>query len=108
VATIPIEYSAVSASAVVDAGSRYLNSKIIYYGEQRFVTFSTYVRTEYEPTGSENVMVITKGAEYRPDLVSYEYYGYPGNWWRILEVNGMKDIYEFKAGKTIILPSTEI
>lgn len=107
-ANIPIEKSDIDSTVVVAAGSRYRSSSIIYYGEKRFLTFETYVRTEYEPTGDENVMVITKGTEYRPDLVSYDYYGYPDNWWKIMEANGMNDIFDFKAGTTIILPVTEV
>ena len=48
--------------------------------------------------------VIPSGMEFRPDLVSKEKYGVPDFWWKILEANKMKDIFEFRAGKTIILP----
>ena len=48
--------------------------------------------------------VISAGMEYRPDLMSMEKYGTTDFWWRIMEANKMKDITEFKAGKTIILP----
>lgn len=106
-AQTPIDYSPVPASHIVASGSRYERSQVIYYGEQRFLTFEIYVRKKYSPSNSEEVMVVTKGVEYRPDLVSYDYYGYPDNWWRILEVNGMKDIFEFKAGTTILLPKSE-
>lgn len=104
-ATTPIERSNVLASQIVATGSRYENSPVIFYGEQRFLTFETYIRRNYEPTGNENVMIINKGVEYRPDLVSYDYYGFSDHWWRILEANGMKDIFEFKAGVTIMLPT---
>ena len=103
--TIPIEYSELSTDLVVASGSRYQNSRMIYYGEQRLLTLETYMRQIYELTGKESVMVITKGVEYRPDLVSYDYYGFPDNWWKIMEVNKLKDIMEFKAGLTIMLPS---
>ena len=106
-AQTPIEFSQVAASQIVASGSRYETNRVIYYGEQRFLTFETYIRQEYVPSGTEQVMVITKGVEYRPDLVSFDYYGYPDNWWRILEVNGMKDIWDFKAGVTITLPRSE-
>ena len=99
-----IEIAKVDSDRVVSSGSRYLKQQVIYYGEPKILTFDTYNRTNYEPTGQERVMVITKGLEYRPDLVSFDAYGYVDNWWRILEANKMKDIWEFKAGKTIILP----
>jgi hypothetical protein len=106
-AQTPIEYSPVPATYIVSSGSRYERSKVIYYGEQRFMTFETYVRRNYDTSGNESVMVITKGVEYRPDLVSHDYYGYPDHWWRILEANGMKDVFEFKTGTTIVLPKAE-
>jgi hypothetical protein len=38
-------------------------------------------------------------------LVSYDAYGFVDNWWRILEANQMKDVWDFKTGKTIIIPN---
>ena len=106
--TVPIEYPPITATSVVTPGSRYRDQTVIYYGERRFLTFATYVRKPYVPSGSERVMVVTKGLEYRPDLASHDFYGFPDNWWRILEANGMSDVYEFKAGKTVILPNPSI
>ena len=102
--TQPIEVSNTTPQDVVSAGSRYMSQNVIYYGEQRFLTFDLYIRKEYETTNQEDIMVISKGYEYRPDLVSQEYYGFPDNWWRILEANNLKDIFDFKAGTTIMLP----
>jgi len=99
-----IEISRVQPRSIMASGSRYMKQNVIYYGEKRIITFDTYNRETYQATGKEKVMMINKGVEYRPDLVSYDYYGFVDNWWRILEVNGMKDIFEFKAGATIILP----
>lgn len=100
-----IETSNIQTRNVLAPNSRYMKQNIIYYGEKRIITFDTYIREDYKSNGKEKVMLITKGVEYRPDLVSYDFYGFVDNWWRILEVNGMKDIYDFKAGKTIILPN---
>lgn len=101
---IKTQVAPIPAKNLVTAGSRYLNSDVLYYGNQNFITFETYKRTPYVKTGNERVMVITKGVEYRPDLVSYDYYGFSDAWWKILEANNMKDIYDFKSGITIILP----
>lgn len=102
----PILKSGIDAEKVVSKVSRYANQAVVYYGEQKFLTFDTYVRPDYKLTGAEQVMLITKGTEYRPDLVSFDYFGTPDVWWKIMEINGMKDIWEFKAGKTIILPNS--
>jgi hypothetical protein len=101
---IQIENSNIKSSDVSVVGSRYRGSDVVYYGEQRYLTFTTYRRLPYVASGLEKIMLITKGIEYRPDLVAYDRYGFQGHWWRILEVNGMKDIWDFKAGTTIFLP----
>lgn len=103
--TQPIEISDIRTQDILSSGSRYLKQNVIYYGEQRYITLDLYLRPEYEVDGDEDVMIITKGFEYRPDLVSHDYYGYPDDWWKILEFNKMKDIFEFKTGVTISLPS---
>lgn len=99
-----IEYSSIPTHMVLAPSSRYMKQSIIYYGEQRFLTMETYIRKPYTPTGSEQVMVISKAEEYRPDLVSYDFYGFSENWYKIMEANKIYDIFDFKAGKTIILP----
>jgi hypothetical protein len=88
--------------------SRYRKQSVIYYGEKKLLTFDTYVRRPYIAKGNEKVMMVTKGVEYRPDLVSNDYYGFPDNWWRIMEANNMIDIWEFRAGRTILLPELTI
>lgn len=102
--TIPITYTNTRAERMVSGFSRYVGQNVIYYGEGKFLTFDTYIRKPYKPTGKEKIMVIKKGIEYRPDLVSYDVYGIPDAWWRILQANGMKDVWEFKAGVTIRIP----
>lgn len=101
---ISVEVSPILARNIVSPSSRYIDSNVLYYGDKKFVTFETYKRTKYVKTGTEKVMLITKGVEYRPDLVSYDHYGFTDVWWKILEANQMNDIYDFKAGTTIILP----
>jgi hypothetical protein len=99
-----IEPSEVGIRQVVNSGSRYEKMRIVYYGEQRILTFETYVRAKYVEQNNESILVITKGLEYRPDLVSFDYYGYVDNWWKIMEANKILDIWDFKAGRTIMLP----
>ena len=106
--TQPIELARVQSQQIASAGSRYLKQRVIYYGERRFMTYDTYLRQNYVPSGNERVMVVTKGVEYRPDLVSHDVYGFADNWWRILEANGLSDIFDFKAGLTIMLPNQVI
>jgi len=106
--TVPIEYTNIPVQSIMTSSSRYKKQVILYYGERKLLTFNTYNRKNYIPKGNEKVMVITKGIEYRPDLASQDFYGFPDNWWRILEANKMIDIWEFKTGKTILLPDLTI
>jgi hypothetical protein len=101
---IKTQIAPIQAKDLVSVSSRYINSSVLYYGDNNFVTFETYKRKKYIKTGTEKIMVITKGVEYRPDLVSFDYYGFSDIWWKILEANNMSDIFEFKSGVTIILP----
>lgn len=102
--TIRIEEANIRTDNIVGGQSRYLGQKVIYYSDKRFITFETYNRKPYVPTGKEKVMVITKGVEFRPDLVAYDVYRVQNLWWKIMEANKIYDIYDFVAGKTIILP----
>ncbi len=102
--TVPIEYTNIPTQNIVTPASRYIKQSVIYYSELKKLAYDTYFRRAYVPNGKEQVMLITKGIEYRPDLVSQQAYGFPDNWWRILEANKMLDILEFQAGRTIILP----
>jgi len=103
--SVPITLSPISASKFVTPASRYIKQNVIYYGPNNLIAFDTYIRKPYVPQGNEKVMMISKGVEYRPDLVSNVVFGFPDNWWRIMEANQMIDILEFKAGVTIILPN---
>ena len=53
-------------------------------------------------------MVISPGYEYRPDLISQMVYGSPDFWWKIMEVNSIKDIFDFKAGVNLRIPDSNL
>lgn len=103
--TVPISSTNIRTDSVTQGFSRYQNSEVIYWGDQNLITFDTYVRTAYVPTGNEKVIMVTPGLAYRPDLLAYDIYGTPDAWWKILEVNGIYDIYDFKPGVTVMLPA---
>lgn len=92
----------------VDSASRYVNSTVFYYGEKNLLTFESYKRKNRTPSSSDRYYVITAGTEYRPDLVAQRAYGNAAMWWKILEANGMFDIFDFKAGTNILIPDTLI
>jgi len=99
-----IEFTNLRATDFVTNVSRYSDSRVVYYSDERIITFETYKRKKFVPSPKDQVAVITPGMEYRPDLMSFDKYGMPDFWWKILEANEMKDVTEFKAGRTITLP----
>lgn len=103
-----IEDSNMFADRFVSALSRYRNSGVVYYqiGTNRKITFKTYKKKNYPLMESDTYGVIPLGMQYRPDKMSQKFYGTPDFWWKIMEVNNIKDIYDFKAGKTVRLPSS--
>jgi hypothetical protein len=103
-----IEKTTLSTRRFVTITSRYYNSEVIYYTDKKFLTFNTYKKNKYPQSQQDRFMVIEKGYEYRPDLVSEQAYNLPDFWWKILEANDMKDIYEFKSGTNIRIPAISL
>lgn len=88
----------------VPVTSRYAESTVVYYTERKLLTYNTYKKGTYKPTPKDKFMVVTKRYEFRPDLVSYDVYGTPDFWWKIMEANGIADVYNFKVGLNLRLP----
>lgn len=99
-----LEYSNIDPRTFVNATSRYSSSRVVKYSDQKIATFETYKRKPFMMTSADQLAVVPVGMEYRPDLMSLERYGTVDFWWRIMEANNIKDVMEFKAGRTIILP----
>src|SRR3990167_11387627 len=96
-----LEVSTIEPKNFVTATSRYNNSKVLYYTDIKRLTFETYKRSPSKTSQNDKFMVISKGVEYRPDLVSQRVYGFPDWWRKIMEANGMSDILDFKVGTNI-------
>lgn len=99
-----IEFTNIRTDTFVTRVSRYADSRVVYYSDQRIVTFETYKRKKFYPSKGDQVTVITPGMEFRPDLLSADKYGIPDFWWKIMEANNIKDVADFRAGRTIVLP----
>lgn len=99
-----IEQSRILASKLVPVGSRYYKYPVLYYGENRYLTFPTYKKEEISTNNKNKYTVINKSTEYRPDLVSYQFYGTTMFWWQIMELNNIKDVWDFKSGLSIMVP----
>ena len=89
----------------VNASSRYISSEIVYYGDQNKLTYKIYKKTPIALSSNDKFAIVPSGMEYRPDLVSKQFYGVVDFWWKILEANNISDIFDFKAGINIRLPS---
>ena len=100
-----IERTDIRSSKFTTSTSRYSNSDVIYYTENKLLTYPLYRRPDKIRTGKEKYALITPKYEYRPDLVSSRFYGDPSFWWKIMEANNIKDILDFKTGLSVILPS---
>jgi hypothetical protein len=101
-----IEVSRIQARKMVAANSRYEDSTVIYYGENKYITFPLYRRSTTKRSQNDKYTVIGKGYEYRPDLVAVDFYGTSMFWHRILEANGISDIWDFKSGLSIRIPGS--
>ena len=88
----------------VTSSSRYGESEIIYYGDRNLLAFKTYQKSNTTPGAADRFTVVTPGQEYRPDKLSFEAYGTPDFWWKIMEANNVMDIFDFKAGLNVRLP----
>lgn len=102
-----IEIANVNIEAITTPLSRYVNSNVVYYtmGTRKVLTFNTY-KKQNNLKDDKNDMYMINNHEYRPDLVSYDVYGTPDFWWKILEANNIKDIFDFKKGINIRIPSS--
>jgi len=101
------EKTDISASRFVPVTSRYAGSSVLYYTENKLLTFEIYKKdkkTNSFVAGQNKFFVVTPGTEYRPDLLSLKAYGTVDFWWKILEANNIKDIFEFKTGLNIMIP----
>jgi hypothetical protein len=99
-----VETDLAPADGYVTPTSRYAESEIIYYGENNLMTFKIYKRKVIGSNSEDKFTVIPAGLEYRPDLMSQRIYGVVDFWWKIMEANGIHDIFDFKAGRNIRLP----
>ena len=97
-----IEHTKAEGRSYVPPSSRYARLPIIKYDGK--LTYPVYKKGKTGLSAKGQHYEISKDVEYRPDLVSYMFYGAPDFWWRIMELNKMKDILEFRAGRNIILP----
>lgn len=86
--------------------SRYATTPVIKYEGK--LTYPIYKKKKLGISPQDQHYEITREMEYRPDLVALTFFGAPDFWWRIMEINGMKDILEFRAGRNIILPGSSL
>ncbi len=103
---VQIETTDVPTTDFVTPTSRYLNSQVILWGDNRLLTFNTYKRSPISISSEDQFTIIKPGDEYRPDLTSFRVYGTTDFWWRIMEANGLSDIFNYKSGLNIRLPAS--
>ena len=99
-----IEETKIDPKRFVTVTSRYSDSVVLYYTENKLLTFTIYKKTKIKLSRNDKYYVVTAGTEYRPDLVSQTAYGTVDFWWKIMEANEIKDVFDFKAGLNIRIP----
>ena len=100
-----LQVANINPGQYVTPTSRYNSSTVIYYTDLMRITFETYKRQPFIPSSQDKFMIISKGYEFRPDLISRLVYGFPDYWWKIMEINGIFDVYDFKSGTNIRIPT---
>lgn len=100
------EATNIATKKFVNFSSRYTDSSVVYYTENKLLTFNTYKKKNFTNSAGDRFMSITANLEYRPDLVSQMAYGTCDFWWKIMEVNGIKDIFDFKTGINLRIPDS--
>jgi hypothetical protein len=87
--------------------SRYATSPIIYWGDKKVITFTTYKRQPLTFSNQDKYLVIGAGEEYRPDLIAQRAFGSSlfVLWWKIMEANNIFDVFDLKAGLTLRIPA---
>ena len=98
------ELSKINANKFTNVSSRYAQSPVVYYTEKKLLTYPLYRKTPVNSSKKDKFTIISKGQEYRPDLTSWEFYGEPDFWWKIMEANNIKDIFEYRSGLSIRIP----
>ena len=98
------EKTTIDSKRFVPVTSRYAETDVVYYTENKLLTFIVYKKKPIVLNRKDKYYVVTSGTEYRPDLVSQTAYGTVDFWWKIMEANGIKDVFEFKAGLNIRIP----
>jgi hypothetical protein len=101
-----IQKTDIKSTTIVPPTSRYVNSEVIYYGNDNYLTYTTYKKQNQQSSSSDKYSVIPPGMEYRPDKVSSSVYGTPDFWWKIMEANNIMDVFDFKSGRTIKIPQS--
>jgi len=105
---IPVERvnpKTTTASDFVPATSRYVGAAVLLYGEDRLLTFESYKRKDVAFQDDDLLGTVSPGQEYRPDLTALDAYGTSDLWWKIMEANNINDVYDYKAGINIRIPS---
>jgi len=102
----PIHYTKSEGRRYVPPTSRYATIPVIEYEGK--LAYPIYRKKKLSFGSSDQHYEITKDMEYRPDLVSNAFFGAPDFWWKIMEMNRMQDILEFRAGRNIIIPGSNL
>jgi len=88
------------------ASSRYMRSRVYVFEGSDKMSFEIYKRVPIPLSENDRYTVVEAQHQYRPDLMSYEIWGFSDYWWVLLAANNIWDIYDFKIGTNIRIPNS--
>jgi len=88
-------------------GSRFNYNAIIYHDDRDGIDKVEYKSPTLEPDDTDIIHEITPGQEYRPDLISLQYYSRSDLEWTILLLNKFDHFREFYVGRLIRISKLE-
>ena len=91
------------------AATRYAHGALGAHHKGKPITTSVGSKMDIIVSDIQNlpskVGIIPAEYAHRPDLISNIFYGTPGYWWYLMQVNGISDPFEgFNSGDQILIP----
>lgn len=86
------------------SSNRYKNKKLITDPAGQHIQF---IQKRWIPKAEDNDQLVYIDAkyQYRPDIISVDYYNSPLYAWAIMSANGIRSVYELEAGTYVKIPN---
>lgn len=92
-------------SVTLSKNSRLTRDKFVI--DDEIVFWSRSDPSEIKIIGDTVEYTVPQHEEYRPDLISYRFYGVTDFWWAILEASEIRDVDEVVEGTILTVPGRQ-